>query len=80
MRNFPRQNACVRERNRLNDAVRREKVDRREIWVVESEITRAEERGDESVPESRARAREKGGVNEMIETRWSERTGDTLCY
>lgn len=46
--------------------------------MVESEITRTEERGDESVPESRAR--EKGEVNEMIETRWSEKTGDTLCY
>ncbi|TGZ39333.1 hypothetical protein DBV15_12503 [Temnothorax longispinosus] len=45
VRNFPRQYACTRERR--SNAIGREKVDRREIWVVEGEITRIVERRGE---------------------------------
>lgn len=54
VQNFPRQHACTRERR--NGAIGSERVDRRETQMVEGEMTRIEERGDESdAPESRVR-------------------------
>lgn len=73
VRNFPRQYACIRER--WNNAIWREKGrSKRDLGGGEWNNTDWRERGREL--RSRV-AREKGGVNEMIETRWCERTRDT---
>lgn len=48
--------------------------------MVEGEVTWTEGRGDEKGERRSGVARENGGVNEMIETRWSERTRDRCRF